>query len=454
MNRNKNKSLFVCQTCAYTTFRWLGRCPECGGWNTFTEETTVHSKPSAKTKVSGPAPIAISRVNTKEEERISTSIHEFDRVLGGGIVPGSAILMGGAPGIGKSTLLLQAGGFLADLGKKVLYISGEESLQQIKLRADRIGVSSDTFFLVSETDVEQIILLLENEHPDLAIIDSIQTVYFESMESIPGNISQVRFCGHRLVTTAKQYNIPVFLVGHVTKEGSLAGPRVLEHLVDCLLFLEGDGLHPYRLLRTVKNRFGSTNEVGLFEMTGQGIKQVENPSAYLISQKQDTTSGTVVTVTIEGSRPLLIEVQALVTQSNYGLPQRTANGYDHRRLSMLLAVLEKKIGMRYGNQDVFVNVAGGIRLQEPSADLAIITALVSSLREGVLPSDIAVVGEVGLTGEVRGITYVQKRVSEAERLGFKRLFLPESSMKGFKYSGNIDLIPVQTVEKTIEEIFK
>ena len=414
----------------------------------------MHSKPSAKTKVSCPATVAISRVNTKEEERISTSIHEFDRVLGGGIVPGSAILIGGAPGIGKSTLLLQAGGFLADRGKKVLYISGEESLQQIKLRADRIGVSSDTFFLVSETDVEQIILLLENEHPDLAIIDSIQTVYFESMESIPGNISQVRFCGHRLVTTAKQYNIPVFLVGHVTKEGNLAGPRVLEHLVDCLLLLEGDGLHPYRLLRTVKNRFGSTNEVGLFEMTGQGIKPVENPSAYLISQKQDTTSGTVVTVTIEGSRPLLIEVQALVTQSNYGLPQRTANGYDHRRLSMLLAVLEKKIGMRYGNQDVFVNVAGGIRLQDPSADLAIITALVSSLREGVLPSDIAVVGEVGLTGEVRGITYVQKRVSEAERLGFKRLFLPKSSMKGFKYSGTIDLIPVQTVEKTIEEIFK
>jgi DNA repair protein RadA/Sms len=454
MNRNKNKTLFVCQTCAYSTFRWLGRCPECGGWNTFTEETDVRGTPSAKTKGSGPAPIAISRIHTKTEERISTSIHEFDRVLGGGIVPGSAILIGGAPGIGKSTLLLQAGGLLANRGKKVLYISGEESLQQIKLRADRIGVYSETFFLLSETDVEQIILLLENEHPDLAIIDSIQTVYFENMESIPGNISQVRFCGHRLVTTAKHCNIPIFLVGHVTKEGSLAGPRVLEHLVDCLLFLEGDGLHPYRLLRTVKNRFGSTNEVGLFEMTGKGIEQVENPSGYLISQKQDTSSGTVVTVTIEGSRPLLIEVQALVTQSNYGLPQRTANGYDHRRLTMLLAVLEKKIGMRFGNQDVFVNVAGGIRLQEPSADLAIITALVSSLREGVLPSDIAVVGEVGLTGEVRGITYVQKRVSEAERLGFKRLFLPESSMKGFKYSGTINLVPVQTVEKTIEEIFR
>ena len=454
MNQNKNRSVFVCQTCAYSSFRWLGRCPECGGWNTFTEETDMPGRPSAKKRSSMTAPVAIGQVNAKAEERVSTSIQEFDRVLGGGLVPGSAILIGGAPGIGKSTLLLQAGGGLANQGKKVLYISGEESLQQIKLRADRIGIDSETFYLASETDVEQVIHLLENERPDLAIIDSIQTVFFDGLESIPGNISQVRFCGHRLITTAKQCNVPIFLVGHVTKEGSLAGPRVLEHLVDCLLLLEGDGLHPYRVLRTAKNRFGSTNEVGLFEMTGQGIEQVENPSAYLISQKRNMASGTVVTVTIEGSRPLLIEVQALVTQSNYGLPQRTANGYDHRRLTMLLAVLEKKIGMRFGNQDVFVNIAGGIRLQEPSADLAVIAALVSSLREGMIPNNLAVVGEVGLTGEVRGITYVQKRISEAARLGFQRLFLPKTSVNELKHPESITLIPVQTVEQLIEEIFK
>ncbi|MFC1568610.1 DNA repair protein RadA [bacterium] len=450
----KTRTVYICQSCGHETYRWMGKCPDCDGWNTFTEEIVESSKKaSKKTLKTGNKPQQITQIDSQPESRMQTDIQELDRVLGGGIVGGSVILIGGAPGMGKSTLLLQACGALALKGKNILYISGEESLQQIKLRADRIHIGSDHFWLAAENDITMIVKILEEQRPDLAVIDSIQTVYFEDMESVPGNISQVRYCGHRLTSIAKQLGLPMFFVGHVTKEGSLAGPRVLEHLVDCLLFLEGDGQHQYRILRTIKNRFGSTNEVGLFEMTGQGISEVENPSAYLISQKQENTSGTVVTITLEGTRPLLIEVQALVTSTSFGIPQRTTTGFDHRRLTMMIAVLEKKIGLRFGNQDVFVNVAGGIRLQEPAVDLAIIAALVSSLREQPIPSDMAIVGEVGLTGEVRGVTQIEKRISEASRLGFKKLFVPQSGLSKYKSDKDVQITGVQTVEQMLEEIF-
>ena len=450
----KTRTVYICQTCGYETYRWMGKCPDCDGWNTFTEEIVSSvKKGSLKKSKTTNKPIPITQIDVHPENRMTTEIAELDRVLGGGIVAGAVMLIGGAPGIGKSTLLLQTCGRLATRGKNILYISGEESLQQIKMRADRIGIRSEHFLLAAENDVARIVHMLEENKPDLAIIDSIQTVYSEEMESVPGNISQVRYCGHRLTTEAKKMNIPMFFVGHMTKEGNLAGPRVLEHLVDCLVLLEGDGQYQYRMLRTIKNRFGSTNEVGLFEMTGQGIVEVKNPSAYLISQKRENASGTVVTVTLEGTRPLLIEVQALVTATNYGMPQRTANGFDHRRLTMLIAVLEKKIGLRFGNQDVFINVAGGIRLQDPAVDLAIMAALVSSLREQPVPPDMVIVGEVGLTGEVRGIIQSEKRISEANRLGFHRIFLPNSGAPEKLGDRKIKLHTAETVEEMLEEIF-
>lgn len=450
----KKHTIYVCQSCGHEFYRWMGKCPDCGDWNTFQEEIVDHAKKvSNKTTQSSQKPVQISEIDTRPQYRLKTGLRELDRILGGGIVNGSVILIGGAPGMGKSTLLLQTLGALASMKKKVLYVSGEESLQQIKLRADRLEICEENFYLATENNVTSIASILETQKPDLAVIDSIQTVYSEDMESIPGNISQVRYCGQYLTLTAKKLSIPVFFVGHVTKEGNLAGPRVLEHLVDCLLILEGDGQHQYRILRTIKNRFGSTNEFGLFEMTGQGMLEVENPSAYLISQKRDDASGTVVTITLEGTRPLLIEVQSLVTSTSYGMPQRTTTGFDHRRLTMLIAVLEKKIGLRFGNQDVFVNIAGGMRIQDPAADLAVAAALVSSLRNQPVPSDIAIVGEVGLTGEVRGISQIDKRVSEAARLGFKHLFVPKTV--GFEKVPNNDfhITGVQTLEQMLEEIF-
>jgi len=450
----KSKTIYICQSCGYESYRWMGKCPDCGSWNTFQEELVTHLKKGSTKKVKSVKKIIpISEISTQSESRLETGIGELDRVLGGGIVDGSVILIGGAPGMGKSTLLLQVCGALAANHQNILYISGEESLQQIKLRASRVALSDEHFFLAAENDLTAILTMLESYQPGLVVIDSIQTVYSDDMESVPGNISQVRYCGHSLTSSAKQLGIPIILVGHVTKEGSIAGPRVLEHLVDCLLLMEGDGQHQYRLLRTIKNRFGSTNEVGLFEMTGHGIVEVENPSAFLISEKRKNASGTVVTIILEGSRSLLIEVQSLVTATNYGIPQRTTTGFDHRRLTMLIAVLEKRIGLRFGNQDVFVNIAGGIRLQDPAADLAVTAALVSSLRNQPVPSDTAIVGEVGLTGEVRGVLQIEKRISEASRLGFKHLFIPKT--KDFEQNSkkNIKVTGVHTLEEMLEEIF-
>jgi DNA repair protein RadA/Sms len=363
------------------------------------------------------------------------------------------VLFGGAPGIGKSTLLLQVGEKIAEQGKKVLYISGEESAHQIKMRAERLSVRSDNFFLLAETNVETIVRALEEEKPGLAVVDSIQTIYTPGLESLPGNVSQVRSCGAELTRAAKTSQIPVFFVGHMTKEGTIAGPRVLEHMVDCLILLEGDEQHLYRLLRSVKNRFGSTNEVGIFEMTDRGILEVKHPSEFLLSQRRDEASGTVVTVSLEGTRPLLVEVQALVATTSYGVPQRTATGIDHRRLSLLLAVLEKRAGLRFGTQDVFVNVAGGLRLTEPGVDMAVSMALVSSIRDTAVDGKTAFVGEVGLTGEIRGISHMAQRIAEAERMGFRTVYVPFRGMKNLKKYRDIHVTGVETVRELVQKVF-
>jgi len=445
----KPRSKYVCQSCGYESPRWMGKCPECESWNCFIEEQVVTaSKKSIQRETSSP-PVPITDIPEKEHERIRTGISEVDRVLGGGILPGSVILVAGAPGLGKSTLLLQIGDALAKNSQKILYVSGEESLNQIKMRARRLSIEQKSFLLLTETNVDAIIQTIKNEKPDLVVIDSIQTVYNPQLESLPGNVSQVRFCGHQLTQIAKENQIPIFFIGHVTKDGHIAGPRVLEHLIDGLLMLEGDDQHLYRILRAVKNRFGSTNEVGLFEMSEKGLLEVSNPSEYLISQRQQAMSGTVITVSMEGSRPLLVEVQALVTPTSYGIPQRTATGIEQRRMSILLAVLEKRLGLRFGTQDVFVNTSGGLRLREPAVDLAVAMAIVSSRKEKPLNAKTAVVGEIGLTGEVRGISHLEKRVSEAERLGFSHMVVPKRSLNSLNKKAT-QLTGVETVHEAVQ----
>lgn len=407
----------------------MGKCPECESWNTLIEETAA-AVPAAFTRTAlRQKPTSLAGVTTRTGPRDTIGISEFDRVLGGGVVPGGVFLIGGAPGMGKSTLLLQACNAVASSGKSVLYVSGEESLPQIKLRANRLGISAEHVLLLAETDVEQIAGHIEQVRPAVTVVDSVQTVSSAALESLPGNISQVRHCGQVLTGAAKNSGTTMFLVGHVTKDGTIAGPRVLEHLVDGLILLEGDRQHQYRLLRAVKNRFGSTNEIGIFEMSDRGMVEVENPSEFLVSLEQPPAPGTALTVCVEGTRPLLVEVQALVTQSYYGVPQRTVTGIPPRRVSILLAVLEKRLGLRFGSQDVFVNTAGGMQIQEPSTDLAVIAALMSSLKNKPVPRNTAYIGEVGLTGEVRGISYIEKRMSEAARLGCAAIVVPAINAK-------------------------
>jgi len=431
----------------------MGKCSECGNWNSFVEERIESKRRDIPAPVSiSNRPIPISEIPDVREKRLKTGIGEFDRVLGGGIVLGSVFLLGGAPGMGKSTLLLQVGGFLAEQGKKIVYVSGEESLGQIKMRGDRLSIGSKHLTLLSETNVECIRTLLLERKSDLFIVDSVQTIFSPDLESLPGNVSQVRFCGHTLTVAAKESETPLLMVGHMTKEGSIAGPRVLEHLVDGLVLLDGDEQHLYRLLRSVKNRFGSTNEVGLFEMTDRGFLEVKNPSEYLLSQRRLDTSGTVVTVSLQGTRPFLVEVQALITPTSYGVPQRTATGIDHRRLSILLAILEKRMGFKFGTQDVFVNAAGGLRLKEPAVDLALTMAMVSSYRDKQVNGQFAVVGEVGLAGEVRGVSQMEKRVSEARRLGFQRILLPKVNLKGLHKKTGIEIIGVETVGEAMKHL--
>ena len=428
----KSKTLFFCQSCGHEASKWLGKCPSCGTWNSFVEEVVSKSEnktewrqESSRSKAIQPK--ILSEIESGREVRIPTRDQELDRVLGGGIVPGSLVLIGGEPGIGKSTLMLQVGLALKNL--KTLYVSGEESDQQIKMRAQRLGVNVDskTFFILTETNTRSIFLALESLNPQLLIIDSIQTLYSTLIESTPGSIGQVRQCAGELMKFAKETHTPVFLVGHITKDGTLAGPKVLEHMVDTVLQFEGDQHLAYRILRTTKNRFGSTAEIGIYEMSGNGLREVNNPSEILISQKDEASTGATIGATLEGNRPLLIEVQSLVSPASYGTPQRTPTGFDQKRLNMLLAVLEKRCGFRMGTQDVFLNMAGGIRVEDPAIDLAICISIISSMEEIAVSDKRCFAAEIGLGGELRAVNRVEQRISEAEKLGFEEIYISRFS---------------------------
>jgi DNA repair protein RadA/Sms len=421
----RTKAIFVCQQCGAQSLKWVGRCPDCGEWNSMVEtvESREGSPPSSTLPRSKPQRLA--EIPADGLQRIEISMAEFGRVLGGGLVRGSTVLVAGDPGIGKSTLLLQVAALLSGTLGIVMYVSGEESAPQIKLRADRLGIASEALYLLTETEMDSIVDHIHELSPQLVIVDSIQTVYTPELASAAGSISQVRECATRLIRLAKERGLPVLMVGHVTKEGSIAGPRVLEHMVDTVLYLEGERFHSYRLLRSVKNRFGSTNEVGVFEMSGQGMLEVANPSEAFLSERSDGT-GSAIAVTLEGTRPLLVEIQALTSTTSFGLPRRTANGIDFNRLLLLVAVLSKRLGLRLHDQDVFVNVVGGLRVREPAADLSVATAIASSFRDRPVAHDLAIMGEIGLSGELRSVSQIEKRLNEAARLGFRRCLLPGS----------------------------
>ena len=438
--KTKQESVFFCNNCGYESKKWLGQCPSCKSWGTFSEEPIIKNVSASRTAAAGTGrrtikPVPISNINADAEERIATGFEEFERVLGGGIVPGSLVLIGGDPGIGKSTLLLQAAANVAASGKNVIYISGEESLRQIKLRADRVGKISDELRFAAETDIDNIIEMLETEHPDLCIIDSVQTMHTEDAQSVPGSVTQVRECTQRMMICAKANNIAAFLVGHVTKEGTVAGPRVLEHIVDTVIYFESGDQFGYRLLRSAKNRFGATNEVGVFEMSEEGLKEVKNPSEYLLEGRPVNATGAAVTCLSEGSRAMLLEVQGLVAETQFNLARRQANGMDYNRLSMLIAVLSKRAGLNLGNMDAYVNIAGGMRVTQPSVDLAVCAALISAFKNKVIPGDTVIFGEVGLSGEVRAVPQAYDRVREAVKLGFRRVIMPDINLNGLKKSG-------------------
>lgn len=446
------KSIFFCQNCGHEEAKWLGQCPACKEWNTFVEEridsgitkgTTVAARAVHEAKV-----VPLTEVTADDDTRSETGIKELDRVLGGGIVPGSLVLVGGDPGIGKSTLLLQVCKRMAQM-KKILYISGEESQAQIKLRANRMGNFTSGLLLLCETNLGIIRSVIEKERPELVVIDSIQTMYSEDVTSAPGSVSQVRESTNVFMQLAKGLCIPIFIVGHVTKEGTVAGPRVLEHMVDTVLYFEGDRHASYRILRAVKNRFGSTNEIGVFEMRQSGLVEVENPSEYMLSGKPENASGSVVACSMEGTRPILLEIQALVCRTNFGMPRRTAAGTDYNRVNLLMAVLEKRLGMSLGNCDAYVNIAGGIKMNEPAIDLGIVMALVSSYRNRPIDEKTIVFGEVGLSGEVRAVNMPEQRVAEAKKLGFETCILPEVSLKMVKEIQGIRLVGVKTVNEAV-----
>lgn len=447
------KSIFFCQNCGHEESKWLGQCPMCKEWNTFVEEKVTMSKTVETAKSRGELEVVtLSSVSTTEDERVKTGIGELDRVLGGGIVPGSLVLVGGDPGIGKSTLLLQVCQRLAGSKKKVLYISGEESLKQIKLRANRMGDFSENLYLLCETNLDLIRTVIEREKPETVIIDSIQTMYNEAVGSAPGSVSQVRESTNILMQLAKGMNISIFIVGHVTKEGTVAGPRVLEHMVDTVLYFEGDRHASYRILRGVKNRFGSTNEIGVFEMQRSGLAEVENPSEFMLNGKPEHASGSVVACAMEGTRPMLMEIQALVCKTNFGMPRRTAAGFDYNRVNLLMAVLEKRIGLPLSGYDAYVNIAGGIKMNEPAADLGIVMAIASSYKNQPIAEDTIVFGEVGLSGEVRAVTMPEQRIAEAKKLGFKTCLLPEVCLKSIGKVEGIELIGIKSVVQAMKLI--
>lgn len=446
------KNVFFCQNCGHEENKWLGQCPMCKEWNTFVEEAVSVSKSSTVKQAREVEVVALKNVKTDCEERIHTSIEELDRVLGGGIVPGSLILVGGDPGIGKSTLLLQVCQKLCEKRRQVLYISGEESLKQIKLRANRMGEFTEELVLLCETNLEIIKHVIEKRKPEMVVIDSIQTMYSENVASAPGSVSQVRESTNVFMQLAKGLGISIFIVGHVTKEGTVAGPRVLEHMVDTVLYFEGDRHASYRILRGVKNRFGSTNEIGVFEMRQNGLAEVQNASEFMLNGRPEHASGSVVACSMEGTRPILLEIQALVCNSNFGLPRRTAAGTDYNRVNLLMAVLEKRAGMHLSNSDAYINIAGGIKINEPAIDLGIVMAIVSSYKNRPVDEKTIVFGEVGLSGEVRAVSMPEQRVAEAKKLGFETCILPEVSRSMVKDIKGIKIVGVNTISDAIQLI--
>lgn len=444
------KSVFFCQNCGHEENKWLGQCPMCKEWNTFVEEPVSFSKSASAKQIKDAEVVALKHVETDQEERIKTKIEELDRVLGGGIVPGSLLLVGGDPGIGKSTLLLQVCQRLCEDKHQVLYISGEESLKQIKLRANRMGEFTEDLLLLCETNLEIVKNVIQKRKPEVVIIDSIQTMYSEEVASAPGSVSQVRESTNVFMQLAKGIGISIFIVGHVTKEGTVAGPRVLEHMVDTVLYFEGDRHASYRILRGVKNRFGSTNEIGVFEMRQNGLVEVENPSEFMLNGKPENASGSVVACSMEGTRPILIEIQALVCSSNFGMPRRTAAGTDYNRVNLLMAVLEKRVGIHLSNYDAYVNIAGGIKMNEPAVDLGIVMAIVSSYKNQPIDEKTIVFGEVGLSGEVRAVNMPEQRVAEAKKLGFTTCIMPEVSREVVKNIKGIKIIGVKTINEALQ----
>lgn len=449
----KTKTKFTCQTCGYETPKWMGKCPGCNAWNTLVEEVEqkstrrgafAHSSPTVQRK-----PSPITSIQSENEPRMYTTNKEFNRVLGGGIVQGSLVLIGGDPGIGKSTLLLQISSQLASQ-KKVLYISGEESVKQTKLRSDRLGITSEQLFVLAETDLEFISQTIVELEPSFVVIDSIQTIYHSEIASAPGSVSQVRECTAELMRIAKSHGIAIFIVGHVTKEGNIAGPRLLEHMVDTVLYFEGERHHTYRILRAVKNRFGSTNEMGIFEMKETGLEEVANPSEIFLEERSSGSAGSIVVASMEGTRPVLVEVQALISPTSFGNPRRMATGIDHNRVSLLMAVLEKRAGLLLQNQDAYLKVAGGVKLDEPAIDLAVALSIASSFRDQPSnPTDV-IIGEVGLTGEVRRVSRIEQRVQEAAKLGFKRVILPERNLGGWTSPKGIEVVGVSDIRQAIQ----
>src|SRR4030042_7165788 len=451
---SKIKTFYQCQSCGCASPKWIGKCPDCGSWNSFVEEKTVpQSRNTPSLQAYGkPEAVYLHSIEGTDADRTSTGIKEFDRVLGGGVVAGSVILVGGDPGIGKSTLLLQAFSGLSKNSGKLLYVSGEESPQQIKMRADRLSVNSDSIILLPETSLEGILDSAAKISPYAMVVDSIQTMYTQELMSAPGSVGQVRECAAKLMLFAKRSQVPVFIVGHVTKEGTIAGPRVLEHIVDTVLYFEGDRGHSYRILRTIKNGFGSTNEIGIFEMSDSGLREVDNPSELFLSERPQNVSGSTVVASLEGTRPLMVEIQALVSQTNFGMPRRTSIGVDFNRVNLLIAVLEKRAGMHLGGMDVFINVVGGLKIVEPAVDLGIISAIASSLKDISIKPDTFVFGEIGLSGEVRAVAQAEARLKEAAKIGFKRAVIPAGNALKTTNKEGLQVIGIRDVEEFLEAV--
>jgi DNA repair protein RadA/Sms len=454
--KKTTKTIFSCQSCGYQTPKWMGRCPDCGQWQTFAEEIQA-LKPSQGTgrhlNALQTKPVSITDIMLDNEDRLLTGIREFDRVLGGGLVSGTLILVGGDPGIGKSTLMLQALYGIAEKDTKVLYVSGEESVRQMRIRSQRLSTVSSDLMVVSENDMESILLMAESVQPKVMVIDSIQTMFSPELTSAPGSISQVRESTMKLMLMAKKTGTPVFLVGHVTKDGAIAGPRLLEHMVDTVLYFEGDRNHVFRILRAVKNRFGSTNEIGVFEMNENGLDEVSNPSAVFLSERPINAPGSIVTASMEGTRPILVELQALASSSSFGNPRRTILGIDHNRVALLVAVMEKKLGMHLMGHDIFINVAGGVKIDEPAVDMGIVAAVASSFLDRPVQQGTIILGEIGLTGEVRAIGHIETRIAEAKKMGFNRCVLPQSNLKRTTGMKGIQLVGVNNVSESMEELF-